>query len=140
MIIQGSSYVIINVVAIIIIIIIIIIITISQWYVSSVTLVISSCFLVVVVVAAAFFSLVVYFCSANPVPSAFLDHNENNFFHFVLSQLLSISSFYICFSSYSYHGKVILVFLFNDLLFLTGRFLFCLYVFLFACGKIDLKN
>ena len=51
------------------------------------------------------------------------------FSHFVLSQTFSISSFN---SYYSDSYKVILVFLFKDLLFLTVEFLFSSYEFFFA--------
>ena len=60
-------------------------------------------------------------------------HNENRaFFPVLLSQSFSISSFYSCCCSYSYQCEVVLVFLFNDLLFGTVKSSFCLYVFFFT--------
>ena len=59
---------------------------------------------------------------------------------FVLSQPLSISSFYSCRYSYSYNCKVILVFLFNNLLFLAIKFYFVCVHFFLLNGEIELSN
>ena len=73
----------------------------------------------------------------NPDPSEFLNWGTTMktrlfFARFVLFQPSSSSCFFRCYYSYSYHCIVILVFLFNNLSFLTFKFLFRLYVFFFT--------
>ena len=54
------------------------------------------------------------------------------FARFALSHPFSIFNFYSFYYSYSYRCEVILAFLFNNLPFLTVKFLFCLYVVFFT--------
>ena len=61
-------------------------------------------------------------------------HNEYKVLLLVLCypRRFHFLNLYSCCYSYSYHCKVILVFLFNDLLYLTVKSLFSPYIFFFA--------